>query len=546
MNIRYKTRIIITFLLFCFLYLIVIVNLFFIQVKNNNFFTDLGEKQYKVTVTTHPSRAPIYDRSGKHFLAMNKDSVSAFILPKVLTEPKQLEKFLKNNFPLAYKRLQNNRTSNFMYVARRLTPAQINHIKESAIADIQFLNEPGRFYPIESAGHITGITDIDNKGLFGLELLFNKQLAGKPTTRSLHKDARSGHFYFDKETTITGEQGKPLITTIDSDLQFLAYEELQKSMDECEAKEGSVIIMNPKNGEIVAMANLPTFDPNETRELDLCLTRNRIITDAYELGSVIKVLAALASLEEGIVGPDDLIDCENVKTAYVDGRKINTVPSSVDGIIPFSRVIEKSNNIGIAKVVKELGSRLYDHYTRMGFGKKTHVQLPGEHDGFVNPPHKWSKQSIISLSYGYEISATLIQLARAFCIIANGGYAVQPTLIVTDTPPKLGNALYSERTINSMKTILEKTVEQGSAKKARINGYRVMGKTGTANLLINGQYCPTKNIYTFAGIVEKDSYQRVIVAFINEVPKKGVYASTIAAPLFERIAQRTLIHDKII
>lgn len=545
MNTRYKTRTSLIFLIFCLFYIIIIGNLFLIQIKNSSFFTDLGEKQYKVTLTTTPPRAPIYDRSGKQFLAMNKESISAFILPKVITQPKELEAFLKKHFPSAYKRLNHSRANNFMYVARRLTNDQINLIKESALEDIQFLNEPSRFYPIESAGHIIGITDIDNKGLFGLELFFNKKLAGKPTTRSLHKDARSGHFYFDKETKISGEQGTPIITTIDSDLQFLAYEELKKSIEECQAKEGAVVIMDPKNGEILAMVNIPTFNPNETRELDLELTKNKIITEAYELGSVIKVLATLASLEEGVVKIDDLIDCEGVKTAYVDGRKINTVPSSVAEIIPFSRVIEKSNNIGIAKVVKNLGPKLYDHYIKMGFGKKTRIQFPSEHDGFVNPPSNWSKQSIFSLSYGYEISATLLQLARAFCIIANGGFPIQPTLIARENALPQSAPLYSYETIETIKNILESTVHQGSAQKARINGYRVMGKTGTANLLVNGQYSPTKNIYTFAGIVEKNDYQRVIVAFINEVPKKGVYASTIAAPLFERIAERTLIHDKI-
>ncbi len=318
-------------------------------------------------------------------------------------------------------------------------------------------------------------------------------------------------------------------------------------MEQFHAQEGAVIVMNPKNGEIIAMTCMPDFDPNNTKQIPLNHTKNRSITEEYELGSVIKVFAAMAALEEGVVTLDELIDCENVKTAYVDGRKINTVPSSVAGIIPFSEVIEKSNNIGIAKVVKRLGTSLYDHYIRIGFGKKTGIEFPGERAGFVNPPSSWSKQSLISLSYGYEITATLLQLACALCMIANNGYPIKPTLCITQkSTPQQGKPLYSSKTIATIQQILENTVLQGTAKKAHIKGYRIMSKTGTANLLINGEYSPTHNIYTCAGIVEKGSYQRVIVTFIKEVPQKNMYASTITAPLFERVAEKTLIHDKIL
>lgn len=541
----YKTRSALLFALFCLGYLIILFNLYLIQIKNNNFFKDLGEKQYTVMVTTNPPRAPIYDRTGNNYLAMNKDTVSAFILPKTLTDQARLESFLKKHFPTAYVRLQTNRLNNFMYIARRLTPEQINLISQSNIPDIKLLNEPSRFYPVESAAQIIGITDIDNKGLFGLELFLQQQLAGKPTTRSLQKDARSGRFYFGKEITIGGEQGTPILCSIDSDLQFLAFEELKKTVEKCQAKEGSAVIMNPQNGEIVACVNYPSFNPNNTHMLDIEQTKNNVINQAYELGSVIKVLSCLACIDAGLVKPEDLIDCENVKTTYIDGRRINTVPSSVAGLVPFSTVIEKSNNIGIAKVVKNLGPDIYNHYRRFGFGKKTGIEFPSEHEGFVNKPENWSKQSIFSLSYGYELTTTLLQLARAFSIIANGGFDIKPTLLMNQQQ-KPSKRLYASSTIDTMKKILEGTVMHGSAQRAGINGYRIMGKTGTANMLVNGEYVPSKNLYTFAGIVEKDDYQRVIVTFIKEIPQKDVYASTIAAPLFERIAEKTLIHDKII
>ena len=374
---------------------------------------------------------------------------------------------------------------------------------------------------------------------------FNKQLAGTPTVAFLEKDARSGHFYFDRQTKTAGRQSEPVKLTLDSDLQFFAQEELNVVVQKYDAKEGMVIILNPHNGDILAMVQSPCFDPNNTGELNLEQTKNKIFADTHELGSVFKVFTALAALEEGVVTPDELIDCRNVETAFIEGRKINTVESSVRGEIPFTQVIAVSNNIGIAVVAHRLGTKLYDHYIRLGFGKKIGLPLSGENKGFVNEPSNWSKQSIFSLSYGYEISANLLQLARAFAIIANDGYDVQPH-IMGDGPVQSGKRLYKHETIETIRSILETTTMQGTAKKAAIKGYRVMSKTGTANLLVHGAYDPTKNIYTCAGIVEKGNYTRVIVTFINEAAKPNLYASTVAAPLFERIAQKVLIHDKVL
>ncbi len=547
MSKNYSIRIGFVFLVLCFLYIVILFNLYLIQVRHHPFFSSLGEKQYNVTITTTPPRAPIVDRSGKQLLAMNKESLSAFILPKTIQTAQVLEPFLQQYFPHAYLRLLTHRASNFMYVKRRLTDDEIQLINESNIDDIKLLHEPNRWYPVESAAHIIGITDVDNNGLFGIELQFNTLLAGKPTTYLLEKDARSGHFYFKKETKITGKTGEPVTLTIDSDLQFLAHEELKETVETVHAQEGAVLIIDPNNGDILAMTVFPNFDPNNHATLNLEQTKNKIVSQQYELGSVIKVFAALAALEEGVVTSDEIIDCKNTKTTYIDGRRVNTWKGH--GCIPFDEIIAVSNNIGIAIVAKRLNDKLFEHYTRLGFGQKTGISFPGEQKGFVNPPHRWSKQSIISLSYGYEMSATLLQLGKAFCIIANNGYTIQPKLIMH---PDIYNKqhdnkqLYSTESINAIKAILKKTTVQGTARRAGIKGYTIMSKTGTANLLIDGKYSPNNNIFTCAGIVEKDGCQRVIITFIKEVPKQHVFASTIAAPLFERVAQKVLIHDKMI
>ena len=545
MSNRYKLRSIIVFFVFSVLYGIIVVHLYIIQIKHHNFYTGLAQQQYEVTITQTPPRAPIVDRTGTNYLAMNKDRISSFLLPKQIQSPETLEPFLKEHFPQALQRLYQQKNKHFMYIKRKLTDKELEVIKAANIPDIKLLKEPSRFYPLPSAGPIIGITDIDNKGLFGIELQYNEQLAGTPTTCCLEKDARSGYFYFAKKTTIAGHEGKPIKLTIDSNIQFLANQALQNTMEKFEAKEGAVIIMNPDNGEIIAMTSAPYFDPNNTIHLNIEHTKNRIVTDAYELGSVIKVFAALAALEEKVVTPNEPIDCKNTETAYIDGRQVNTWRAH--GIIPFTDVIALSNNIGIATVIKRVGEKLYNHYTRMGFGTKTGIALAGENSGFVNPPHNWSKQSIISLSYGYELSTTVLQIATAMCMIANNGYKVTPKIIMKDME-KAGERvkLYTDESIATIKNILEQTTLRGTTRRAAIKGYRVMSKTGTANMLVDGNYDRHKNLYTCAGIVQRDKYQRVIVTFVKQAARKNTFAATVAVPLFETIAEHMFIADGII
>lgn len=538
-----NTKVIFIFLFFILLYIIIIFKLYLTQIKNFNFYNNLGQNQYKIKITSKPARAEIVDRNNIP-IAINKESLAAFIIPSNIEKPKELNKFLSKYFPQAYKKLCENKDKHFMYIKRKLSQEEIKLIEQHNLEDIKLLKEPSRFYPIESVGPIVGITNIDNQGLFGIELLYNKILAGEPTTQILEKDARSGHFYFKNETKIEGESSRQVMLSIDSNLQFLAHEELKESIEEVGAKEGSVLVINPDNGEIIVMANYPDFDPNNTENIDNYKTKNHIITDAYELGSVIKMFLALAALEEKVVTPDEIIDCENKKETSINGIKFSTWKEN--GKITFSEVIQNSNNIGVAKVAIRLGPKLYDHYKKLGFGQRIGI-FPGENWGFVNPPNNWSKASIISLSFGYELSANLLQLAQAVSIIVNNGYLIKPTLIKSQEKNiKKTGPLYKQESIDKLKDILRKTITEGTSNKANIAGYNIMGKTGTARLLTNGKYEKNKNIFTFIGIIQKDSYKRIVITFIKETTKPGAYASTIAVPLFEKIAHKMLIHDKIL
>lgn len=546
MNEMAKCRTAFIFFVFCSLLCIIITHLYGLQIRQHVFFTNLGKKQYYLTLTTYPPRALIVDRYGLP-LALNKESLSAFIMPHRIDNQEQLTHFLKAHFPAALKRLQEKKESYFIYVKRRLTLEEQELIEDNDIKDIHFLTEPSRLYPVDAAAPLTGITNTDNQGLFGIELLYNAQLSGKPTTTILEKDARSGLFYFSKQTTCQGEEGQPVTLTIDGNLQFLVQEELMATITKYQAKEGGAVVMDPETGDILAMVSYPTFDIHNTQDLDLEKTKNIPVCQAYEFGSALKACFALAALEEKITTWDELIDCHNTETAYVEGRRVNTVPGSVAGTITFSEVIQKSNNIGIAQVAKRLGPTLYDYYVKMGFTKKTGVEFPGEQSGFLTHPDNWSQQSVISLSYGYEVRLSLLNLATAFCLFSRDGYTVKPHLVYDSKRKKeTGEKIFSSETINVMRTILEETAEKGSGRYAKVNGYLTMGKTSTANLLENGVYNKNKNLYGFVGIIEKGTYKRVIACFVKESPRHNLYAATVAAPLFERIAEKMLLHEKVL
>ncbi|HEX2977656.1 MAG TPA: penicillin-binding protein 2 [Candidatus Babeliales bacterium] len=547
MNKRYTFRAGLVFLFFCFLYLAIACNLYLIQIKQRDFFNNLAQQQYTLSITTHPPRALILDRVGVP-LTINKESISAFIEPSKITNIAPLERFLKKEFPQSLERLKAHRDAQFLFIKRKLSPEQRTAIEQNEQADIQFMKEPHRWYPMESMGHIIGITDIDNHGLFGIESMFNNRLAGLPSTFALQKDARSGTYYFAKKTTKEGHEGEPVKLTIDSTLQFLAYEDLKDTVNAYNAREGAVLVLNPKTGEIIVMAQYPNFDPNNTQEVAMELTKNRAVTESYELGSVMKAFTALAALEEQVVTADEMIDCRNMKVGYFDGFKISTWKAH--DMLSFSEVIELSNNFGVADIGKRLGPKLYEHYKRLGFGQKTALNWPGEQAGFVNPPSSWSRQSIISLSFGYELSATLLQLALSFCMIANNGIPVIPSIIAYPQQhiAQPTDPIYRPDTIATIRGILERTVSQGTAHRGKIKGYKVMGKTGTANMVVDGKYDTKRNTYTFAGILEKGDYQRVIVTFIREVPNPHsmLYASSVAVPLFEKVAEHVILHDRVL
>lgn len=533
-------RSLVVLMMCCCVYIIIAFNLYFIQIQQNSFFKDLGEKQYNITIQTFPQRAYIYDRN--HLpVAINKDSVASFILPKTLLKKDDTLKFLQQHFPQAYERFPQYQHKSFMFIKRNLTQQDIELIKGSGLVDLHLLKESSRFYPYESLGTILGITDIDNHGQFGLELQYNQKLQGTPTTYKLKKDAKSHHFYFSKEMQQQGLEGVPVTLTIDAVLQHKFQRILDDAVEKYGASEAGALAIDPVTGELLAIVSWPNFDPNDTKGLNMEHTKCRPITNCFESGSVIKTFAALAALQEGVTTLDEEIDCENTKETHIDRLRVRTVYP--DGKISFLKVMQHSNNIGIVKVMKRLGTDLYDYYKLLGFGEYSGLHFPGEQKGFVNHPSKWSAYSIQSLSYGYEITTSLLHLARGFSLLVNGGYLVKPKLIKEDLVQSTG-PLISQKTLSDMKHMLQETVVNGSAIKAKIAGYTVYGKTGTAHILEDGKYNEDRHFYSFVGAVQQDSYLRVIVCYVKD-SRKATYASQITAPLFKLLAESMILHEKM-
>jgi cell division protein FtsI (penicillin-binding protein 3) len=540
----YKIRTFIVIAFFGFIFSVILARLFVLQIYQKEFFKDLAQSQYEVEIKVTPQRAPIFDQSGSAPLAFNKYVDSAFIVPHQFSQPAKTKAFLQQHYPEVAQRLAKNPGRYFLWLERKLSSEKGAFLRAEGTPDILFTSELQRFYPYEGTAQLLGYTDIDNEGIAGIELKFSKQLQGKPTTMRVEKDARSGLSYFNKKTTQTGQKSQALTLTIDSSLQSIVHHEVEDMVKTLNAKLGSALIINPDNGHVVSMSNWPEFDPNRVGVPSMEMMKNPIVNECYELGSVMKAFCAMAALEEGVVKFDEDIDCEG-RYAFIDGVRVENPTigllnklKETNNILPFNQVVRYSSNVGIAKIAKRLGPKYYDHLRRLGFGTKTGIQFPGERAGFVNHPSKWSKPSIIVMSFGYELMATVMQLGKAFSIIANNGYDVQPTMVKTAKCVAEHRQLYKPETIMYMKNIMEKVAE-----KHQIPGFRIMGKTGTARCIKDGRYSAKDHRYTFAGIIEKGDYRRVIVTFISEPEKANLWASETALPLFSRIAQRMLVHD---
>lgn len=532
---NYKPRIFLIFILFLGGSFVVIARLFFMQVRHDEFYKNLAQAQYQIKVKINPVRGEILDRYGVP-IACNHDVLSAYLLPQELTDAVYTSSVLQYHFPDAFNRQEKSSTRHFIWVERMLSPEKRRLLDQLADQDIRVLTEPHRFYPYPELASIVGITDIDNVGISGIELMFDQQLRGQATEVHLEKDARFKHCYFDKNIDQQGHAGNAITLSVDHTLQFLVSEELKRTVQSFGVQEGAVLIMDPDNGELLSMVNYPTVNAQEhDKNLASSMIKNRLVTECYELGSVLKIFAALAALDEEVVQFDEPIDCEG-KITYINKFKVENWKFTQ--IEPFYEVVKKSSNVGIAKVALRLGAKLYDHLKLIGFGERTGIEFPGERAGFINPPKNWSRSSPIVMSFGYETMLSIVQLAGAMSVIANGGYTVKPTLLKQAKQDMRIKRIYKDRSIEQIKNILSNV-----GARYPVPGYTVMGKTGTARIAQAGGYSTTRHLYTFAGIIEKDAFRRVIVTFLKEPTRANLWAADCAAPLFRRVAELVGMHE---
>ncbi len=515
----------------------------------------LALDQYKTFIRLLPRRGIIYDRNLRE-LAVSINLNSIFADPQEIEDKEDAAKKLSKALGIGTdKMLQKiNEKTRFAWIARKVQPDIERDIRRLKIKGIGFIKEPHRVYPNGTlASHIVGFSGMDNDGLEGVELLYDKFLKGAVGWRYTIRDAKKREVLGYEFREIPPADGNEVILTIDNVVQAVAEKELEKAFEKYNAKGASIVVMDPHTGDILALANRPTYDPNNLKEYPAENRRNRAICDFFEPGSSFKIVTASAVLQEGLVKRDDKFFCENGKFKWERHVYHDHKPH---GWLIFSDVIKYSSNIGTMKSALKLGERrLYRYIKRFGFGKKTGIGLPGEVDGIIRHPDKWSKLSICSISMGQEVTATALQLACAISSIANGGYFIKPRIVmkvqdktgyaIERFEPKRLHRVISQETADEVKEILRTVVEGGTGRFAEIEDYLPAGKTGTAQKVdADGTYSHRNFTASFIGFLPYDKPRFVVVVIMDE-PRPYYYGGTVCAPVFKRVAEQVMRYYKI-
>jgi cell division protein FtsI (penicillin-binding protein 3) len=436
----------------------------------------------------------------------------------------------------------------FCWVARKADAEVIERIRALNLQGIHFQKEPKRFYPKrELAAQVLGYVGTDDQGLSGLEWQFNQQLQGKPGKLMISVDARKRWFAsVEKEP----EAGNNVVLTIDQNIQYIAERELDRGMEETHAIAGTVIVENPHTGEILALTNRPTFNPNIRKEIKNEALKNRAVSDVYEPGSTFKMVTISAGLEEKITRPDEMFDCQ-MGSIVINGMRIRD--SRPHGMLSVADIIAESSDVGAIKVALRLGDeRFYKYIRAFGFGQQTGIELPGETRGLTKPVERWSKVSIGAISMGQEIGISPLQLVSLISTIANDGMRVPPRIVAGTIEPQNapqtaafqlaeGTRVISSLTAAEMRQMLQGVVLHGTGRKAILEGYSSAGKTGTGQKVdpATGAYSKTKYVASFAGFAPINDPQIAVVVILDS-PVGLHQGGQVSAPVFQRIMQQAL------
>ncbi len=508
--------------------------------------------QQQAFLEVNPKRGDILDRNLKE-LAISVRADSVFAQPAQIEDPWSTAEALSPILEIPIESIREKLTSDstFLYLKRKIPVETASRVRNLRLRGIGVQEESSRVYPgRELASHVIGFVGIDNDGLEGIEYRYCNELSGQRARVDLRVDARRNSFQ--RSTPLDRTQGNILVLTLDSSIQHIAETVLRDTVQATGAADGSVIVMNPGTGEILAMASYPAFDPNDYGGAPPSARRNRTILDLYEPGSTFKVMTLAALLDLGLAAPDEVIDCRP-GTARLAGKVYREARRSF-GFLTLEEVIAKSSNVGTVKLALRLGNeRLYEYVSRLGFGDRTGVDLPGEEGGLFRPTSQWSKLSIGALAIGQEIGVTPLQMIRAVAAIGNGGYLVRPFVVRRVVSPE-GDTLLESRierrpvlrpeTSAIARQILTAVVEEGTGRNARLRGYSSAGKTGTAQKIVDGRYSRSKYVASYVGFAPLADPALITLVVINE-PRGNPFGGHVAAPAFKEIMERSLIHLEV-
>ena len=522
--------------------------LVYLQVVSHEELTARAEGQQRRSIEAHPKRGEILDRNGR-VLAYSVDGDAIYAVPNQITNALGTTADLCAALDCSDEMRANlesrlSRSSLFEYVRRQVPPDIARRVAELNLPGVGFLPENRRYYPnAELAAHVLGYVGIDNQGLSGIESTYDDEIRGRPGKILVQADAR-GRAFSRVERPPTA--GATLELTIDTHLQHIAERALERAVLEHRADAGAVVVLDPNTGETLAMANWPTFNPNAFADSQSAARRNRAIQDIYEPGSIFKLVTASAALEEGVVTRDERFDVSagsiRVGRTRVSDMTVHREP------LTFDEVIVKSSNVGAIMVGLRLGpERLSRYIRRFGFGQALARDLPGQGSGIVHPSADLDTERV---SMGYAVSVTPLQMAAAVSAVANGGVLVEPRLvraiirngIRAETPIRTIRRAISAETASELTRIMERVAEEGTARAAQVAGYRVAGKTGTTEKLVNGLYSNTDHNASFVGFVPSRRPVLTILVMID-TPRGGPSTGgRVAAPVFRRIAEESLRH----
>jgi cell division protein FtsI (penicillin-binding protein 3) len=532
--------------------LVIGIRLVHLQVLGRDFFEQQGTRQSERTLNLDPRRGPILDRAGRP-LAVSVDAESLYAVPQDVASAPATAQALARALALdaagrreVLGRLQ-QKSRAFVWIQRKLDPTTARRVRELQLEGIGFLTEHRRYYPQrELLAHVLGYVGLDNEGMSGVEHAFEKEIRGRAAKVVVHTDARRRPV---AQTERPSTDGAAVTLTIDEAIQHIAERELDRSMTETQAQAGSVVVVEPFSGEVLAMAGRPAFNPNRYNAYPSSRWRNRAVSDAFEPGSIFKIVTAAAGIQENVIAPGELLDCGNGRIE-IAGTVIND--HQVFDRLSFAQVVARSSDIGMIRVAQRLGRENFARYVRdFGFGAPTGIDLPGESAGLFRPTARWSALSLPSLSFGQEIGVTALQITMATAAVANGGYLMRPLIVkrvednqgrlIRETKPLVVRRVLEPETVDTLTSILQQAVSAGTGHRAAVPGYVVAGKTGTAQKVdATGRYSMIDHVASFVGFAPAARPALVVLASLDTPRGEHNEGGDVAAPLFARVAEGAL------